>query len=532
MTATSSVQIKIGGIDYTAFVEYESVRVDNNIIMTSDTMDLTIRLNPDSDTMVANGQTVLASRPLCGQEIIWQNPNSLFVPWTGATPVPYREFGGVVVEVREDVDGMDLVYTVHAKSYEHWFNRHLVVAWYNQDNPENIIQKIVTQFCPSFTSNNVYATNLKIIPQYFGYSLPSDAIKNIADQLEYGYYIDYYKDVHFNAAETFTSPLPNNTLDVDNDIENYGDLQLSENGEQQYNKIILKGFKTRSSDFMLLTYQGDGQTVQWNSGYRLSSIVKPQPDVMVCVYPSQAAYQADTAFTQGSAPTFPQGGKLLTLKRDIVDGAPSQASVQDTAYIHYTQHLIRIPNFGGGTAIPALGGTAASSTDAIYTSSGTTTTGSLTTPPTPTANAGYAVPTGYIVAVRFHYMKDIVYMGQDPQAQAETAQLEGSDGVYEYAHDDKSLSNSTLAAVQSKATLMLMKYKFPQKQGTFTTFFNSTTTQGWRAGQWFMLVTTRRFGGINEVVFVHRVNKSIVKNDDGGLITRYEVQFADSPYLV
>jgi hypothetical protein len=94
------------------------------------------------------------------------------------------------------------------------------------------------------------------------------------------------------------------------------------------------------------------------------------------------------------------------------------------------------------------------------------------------------------------------------------------------------LTNSTLSAVQAKGQLMLMKYGYPQIKGTFTTYFNATNTVGWRAGQYFFLVSNRRFGGINQVMFVHRVLKSIVKNDAGGLITFYNIEFANSPYLV
>jgi hypothetical protein len=33
-------------------------------------------------------------------------------------------------------------------------------------------------------------------------------------------------------------------------------------------------------------------------------------------------------------------------------------------------------------------------------------------------------------------------------------------------------------------------------------------------------------------MFVQRVLKSIVKNDSGGLVAFYNIEFADSPYLV
>ena len=361
----------------------------------------------------------------------------------------------------------------------------MVTAWYNQDSPENIIKAVVSQFTKGFTTYNVQKTDTTITPQYFDYRKVSDSIKNIADQLEYGWYVDYFKDVHFYAAESFTSPLPNNTLDVDNDLQNYGDLEIVENGEQQCNKIFIKGFKTRTKEFMILTFPGDGQTTQWTTGYRVSSL---KGDIQVQIYSSIAAYRADTSFISGGDPT---GGTTMTIKRDIIDGAPEQQSETNTAYIHYTQHLVRISNFSGGL-----------------------------------------VPSGYVVAVRFHYLRDTVFLAEDPASQGVTANVEGTSGVYEASLTDKSLTSSTQDAVKAKGELMIMKYRFPQITGTFTTYFNSTTNAGWRAGQYFTLKSARRFGGLNEVMFVHRVLKSIVKNDSGSLVTFYNVEFADSPYLV
>jgi hypothetical protein len=455
--------------------------------MTSDTMDFQIWLNPGDQVYdITGGTWVTAPRPMCGEQVVWQNPSVMITAPDGSSK-PYREFAGVITEVKENDDGVALIYDVHVKSYVHWLDRRLVTAWYNQDEPSSVIKKIVQTFAPDFTTYNVQPTSTIVIPQYFDYRKTSDAIKSIADQIEYGYYVDYFKDVHFYSLETITSPLPNNTLDVDNDVTNYGDLEITENSQQQFNSIFIKGFKTRSDNFMTLTFQADGQTAQWNLGYRVSSV---KGDVAVSVYSSYAAYQADGGFASGGTPT---GGTAMTIKKDLIDGAPNRGGDADTAYIHYTQHICRIPNFNGSGVIPA----------------------------------------GYIVAVRFYYLRDLVYYASDPQAQQATAAIEGgTTGRYDYVHTDKSLSNSTLSAVQAKGQLMLQKYRYPQVGGTFTTYFNGTTQIGWRAGQYFTFKSARRFGGMDEIMFVQRVLKSIVKNDSGGLVAFYNIEFADSPYLV
>ena len=464
----SQIQLLISGVNYAPYVDLESLSVDNNVIMTSDSAAFTVYLN---------GELV---RPRAGNEFIWRTIDTV----TGNELT--REFGGVIVDVQEDTDGPTLVYSVTAKSYDHWFNRHLVVAWYNQDYANNIVTQIIQQFCPGFTTNNVQSCPAQVIPQYFNYTSPSDAIKTVADQLEWGFYVDYYKDVHFYPAESFASPLPYGILDVENDTISYGDLSLTENGEQVYNRVFLRGFKTRSSNAINLTFAGDGNTSQWSLGYRASSV---SGDVSVAIFPSQAAYQSDTGFQNTGVVTPGNGGTQLTIKKDLIDGAPDQPGASGTAYIHYTQHLLRIPAWNGTSAAPA---------------------------------------SGLCIAVHFYYMKDVVYMGQDMTAQNAIAAIEGTDGIYEYSAEDKSLTNSTISAPKAKAQLIILKYGKPQLQGSFTSYLT-----GWRAGQVFTLNSTVRMSGIDsQRMYVQRVTKKLVNNINGQYVLQNTVEFANSPYLV
>lgn len=461
----AQIQLLIGGVDYTSCIEMESVSVDNNVIMTSDSASLIMQLDGE------------LPRPRTGQEFIWRTIE------VGPPVVEVgRDFGGVVVNVEESTDGPSLIYNITIKSYVHWFDRHLVVAWYAQDYPDEIIKEMVASFCPGFTTNNVQHVNTQVIPQYFNYSKPSTAIKMIADQIEHGWYIDYFKDVHFYPVEFFVSPLPGNILDADRDMTSYGNLVIAENGEQVFNKIILKGFKVRSVTPISLGFPCDGITAQWSLGYRASSI---KNDVKMAYFPSQAAYASDTSFLTTGVPT---NGTALTVKKDIIQGAPDMPSESGAGYIHYTQHLVRVPNATGNNQ---------------------------------------PLPTGNVVGVWFYYLKDQIFMGQDLAAQGTIAKIEGTDGVYEYSHEDKSLTNSTIGAPQAKAQLMLRKYGLPQIQGSFVSYLS-----GWRAGQYFMLMTNKRMGVLRKVMYVHRVKKKIVNNINGQSVVQSTIQFADSPYLV
>lgn len=502
--ATPVIRFLIGGLDYTPHIDMESVSVDNNVIMTSDTASFTMTLNNISNT---GGFQLEAAIPECGQEFIWQ-----IIDTSNNNAEITREFGGVLVNIDEVQEGASFIYTVSVKSYIHWFDRHLVTKLYNQGFPtgtntqchsidpsnyptdtaaktqyQGVVNQIVAQYCPGFTTNHVTAPvkGITVVPQYFNYQKPSECFRVLLDQLEWGWYIDYWKDIHAYPFESEISPLPGNYLYPETDTNSYGDLTLSQNGEQVYNRIFLKGFKARSTDAMVLTFPCDGNTTQWSLGYRASSV---KNDVQIAVYPSLAAMNADTGFKNTGTVTGGSGGTQLTVKKDIVDGSPTQGLASNTGYIHFTQHLIRVPNPLGSGLLGAP----------------------------------------YIVAIWMHYMKDLIYMGQDASAQTITKKIEGSasDGIYEYAHEDKSLTNSTMGAVTAKAQLLLGKYEFPQIKGSFTSFLS-----GWRAGQYFIL-STKRMGGLTTSMYVQRVSKQIINSTTGGYLIQNTIEFADSPYLI
>lgn len=247
-------------------------------------------------------------RPRAGQEVIWQR-------WDDkANKEISREFAGVLTTVTEDLDGPYLIYSCDCQSYIRWFDRRLVSGYYQQQTAEKTIKELVHKYAPSFSTELVNA-KVVIAAQYFNYQRLSNAIKLICDQIGYGWYIDYYKRLHVYSLEDFPSPLPNNILDLDNDVEHYGNLVLTEDAEQLFNRFIIRGYKRRSDDTYTLYFTGDGVTTQWNLGYRVSSA---KGDVRVWV-----------------------DGVEYPVKRDILEGVPGRGGEPGVAYIHYTQHLIR-----------------------------------------------------------------------------------------------------------------------------------------------------------------------------------------------
>lgn len=432
----------IGGIDYAPFVDISSVSATNNVLMNQDNMSFTITLFPGE-----------MPRPKAGQEVIWG-------VWDVETNTEEsREFAGVLTTVSESEEGPALVYKCDCQSYIRWFDRKLVSGFYQQQRAETTIKQIVQRYAPTFNTDHVVAP-IVIVAQYFNYQRPSNAVKLICDQIGYGWYIDYYRNLHVYRIEDFPSPLPKNTLDVDNDLVNYGDLVLVEDAEQVYNRFTIRGFKRRSDNTYTLYFTGDGHTTQWNLGYRVSSA---KGDVQVKV-----------------------DGVPYTVKRDILEGIPGRGGEPGVAYIHYTQHLVRFAE-----------------------------------PP----------PPGAKIEVTFYYLVDRTFTDQHDASIEYMRQLEGGehDGIYEYAEQNKSLSQSTREAIIQSLELLALKHGYPQLRGTFTSF-----TPGWRAGQSFRMVSKRRMIGDDGIrMWVHRVSKRwIDPRRDGERPIQYTIEVVDTPYLV
>lgn len=451
-------------VDYSAYIEVSSVQTNNNVIMTQDSMNFNVTLNEELPT------------PRVGMEVIWRL-------WDyAANQEVNREYGGVITSVKETTYGTSLEYAVNCESYLRWFDRKLVTGYYQQAPAETVIQQVVSKYCPGFEAKlnteggTVEKTGLYIVPQYFNYQRPSQAIKLVADQVQRGWYIDYYRKLHFFRYEGFPTPLPGNTLDVDNDVVSYGDLELAEDGEQVYNRFTIRGYKERSPNTYTLTYVADGDTHQWSLGYRVSSA---KGDVVVKV----------TA--PGGAVSYP------AVKKDVLDGIPGQGGDPSVVYIHFTQHLIRF-------AIPPDAGTR--------------------------------------IDVTFYYLIDKKRTDQYDKSVAYMKAIEGdvySDGVYEYATFDKSLTNSTMESVTAKLEILAYKYGTPTLRGNFKSY-----VPGWRAGQSFSM-STKRMGGIKPkdgAWYVHRVSKRWIqgvqqvdpnnpKPWDASPI-EYTIECANKPYMV
>ena len=238
--------ITISGTDRTSSCKLETIEVVNTIASNSDTAE-----------MVVSVSSTAGWRPKAGNPVVITN---------GGT----KEFGGVISEVTEADFGIErLRYQVNARDYTYLFDKYLVVEEYAAGTASSIVANIVTSYTTGFTTTNVQAAPT-VGAQTFDYVEPSQSVRQLADLVGYGFYIDYDKDVHFYSLASVTAPVA--SIDLDTNLTDYGDMKISETiGHGVKNRVYVKGFKQKSSATMARAFPGDGVSKFFSLGYEPAS---------------------------------------------------------------------------------------------------------------------------------------------------------------------------------------------------------------------------------------------------------------------
>jgi len=156
----------------------------------------------------------------------------------GATTI----FGGVITKLYRRMNGIRLeYYNVECKDWVQYFDKKLVVESYTNDTINNIISDLVSNYSVGFTTNNVDCA-ITIDTVKFNYKTLSNCIQALAEQVNYSWYIDVNKDVHFFAKNTNLSPFNltdtngnyiNNSLLIKDDLSQLRNIVTIRGGEKE-----------------------------------------------------------------------------------------------------------------------------------------------------------------------------------------------------------------------------------------------------------------------------------------------------------
>lgn len=227
------ITIKINTVDKSSLIIWESVVVEQNLTSQVDNATFALR-------KYGTGSLT----PVIGDDVeIYDGSDKVF--------------GGQIINIEESVESgaSELFYNISCVDHTYELDGILVAETYENMTIEDIIADILTNYAPTFTSNNVVSSYV-VAKVVFNQITISQCIKRLADLLKFEWYVDQDKDIHFFSKFTNTAP-----YDLEDDSGNYvyQTLKRTIDGTQIANQVKVRGGDgTESSIFTdVITVKGN-----------------------------------------------------------------------------------------------------------------------------------------------------------------------------------------------------------------------------------------------------------------------------------
>lgn len=204
----------IEGVDRTNRVQANSLSIDNSINNRRDTCTFVIRKNTN--------QTYYPQR---NEEVIITDDSEII-------------FGGVIIStVQKAIIGQWVEYEVTCSDFTYDLDSRLVLERFNNTSIYDIIEYLRDTYAPDFTIDNVLGSFV-IKSIAFNRITMSDCLDKIASALNYFWYVDYEKDIHFFPKNNEIAP-----FNLSDTSENYvwNSLQITQDISQLRNAVFIEG---------------------------------------------------------------------------------------------------------------------------------------------------------------------------------------------------------------------------------------------------------------------------------------------------
>lgn len=177
-------------------------------------------------------------------------------------------FGGQIIEINSESEGVNVeTIQCQAKDYSYLMDSNLVIEVYQNMTVENIIADIVSNYITGFTRTHVSAP-ITVGYVAFNYEYPTKCLQQLAELINYDWFVDENKDIHFFSKGTV--PAPFGITDTNGKVIN-DTLALNSNVSNLRNSIIVRGGQYLGS----LTSEkqvADGQAIIYKQGYQYNSV--------------------------------------------------------------------------------------------------------------------------------------------------------------------------------------------------------------------------------------------------------------------
>ena len=235
--------------DFTQHIQRDSLRIENIMTRQIDNANFIFRREKKDGTSFT---------PTAGREI---------EIYDGTTKV----FAGNIVKVTAGSPNYKIVdFKVECNDFGRQLDRFLIVDSFKNQTIGAIINFIVTDKgldTAGFTTNNVNAT--KVVESInFNYEPFSSVLTQLADLINYDWFVDFDKDIHFFAKDATNSPFD---LTDTNGNFLFESFVLRKDNKQVKNVIFVRGGEYLGTNFTS-EFESDGIRNVWNLPYRYDEL--------------------------------------------------------------------------------------------------------------------------------------------------------------------------------------------------------------------------------------------------------------------
>lgn len=204
-----------------------------------------------------------------------------FTPAVGQEVVVDRNgttiFGGVVTRITEKIEASTiLIYSVECVDYSQYLKRHLVTERYVNMTVSAIVADLVTNYTTAGDAITSTSTTSTLVIESISFNRlnVADSLQKLADAINYVWYIDYDKDIHFFAKNAELAPF---SLTDNSNNYIYNSLEIIDDITQLKNEVLVEGGETVSASTRTEEFNGDGTI----DVFRLANKFSSKPTVTV-----------------------------------------------------------------------------------------------------------------------------------------------------------------------------------------------------------------------------------------------------------
>lgn len=235
-----NLSIEIAGVDKSSVIDWPSFSIEDNVDEQPNLCNFTIQKY--------TGQTYAPAI------------NSIVEVFDGATKI----FGGRILSVKNTIEGDISNYQIMCKDYTAELDRILVTDSFSSTTVGDIIEYIIDNYTSGITYANVDC-DVAVAKIVFNKMPISKCFSELAKLVNFNWYIDYDKDIHFFVKNT--EPAPFNITDTGDDVIPES-IELENDLSQLRNVVIIRGGDKVASNTRTKTHTGDGVQKTFNTDYK------------------------------------------------------------------------------------------------------------------------------------------------------------------------------------------------------------------------------------------------------------------------